>query len=76
MCEEDNVVRLFNGILFTLKGEGTEQLFLPDLFKVARLRGSNVWLSRTGAVSCSMETMTVDGMNMSQLDLTLQCAHG
>lgn len=33
-------------------------------------------LPRVGAVSCSMETMTVDGMNMSQLDLTLQCAHG
>jgi hypothetical protein len=33
-------------------------------------------LPRVGAVSCSMETMTVDGMNMSQLDLTLRCTHG
>ena len=37
MCKDD-MVRLFNGIVFSLKGEGTEQLCLHYTSQVARSR--------------------------------------
>lgn len=37
MCKDD-MVRLFNGVVFSLKGEGDEQLCLQDASNVARPR--------------------------------------
>lgn len=49
MCETD-VVRPFNGMVFSLKGEGTAQLYLPNVSKVARPEETmkKVLLPRTG----------------------------
>lgn len=68
-----NVVCLFNGILFSLKGERTAQLYLHHVSKVARTEETvkKVLLPRTGAGDCSMETEIVGGMNMCWLSLTL-----
>lgn len=76
MCGAD-IVCPFSGIVFSLKGEGTARLYLPNVSKVACPGETvkKVLLPRIG-LRVAPRRQRLLGVNMSQVSLTLWCVHG